>query len=323
MTAATIPPIEGKTTVNVPVEQAFTVFTESFTAWWPHQYHIGQSDVAEVILESHEGGRWYEIGVDGTECDWGRVLVWEPPSRVLFTWQIGGDWQFDPDPAHASEIEVRFHADGPAQTANYGNPNGHVIRMKEASTEATSFTWDIYAFGTGADLDKTNINLSSLDDSNDFSSPDGMAFARSSHAGGQGKPLMWLQTDDGAYTDVTNCMMLAAQPGTVGDGGARTITNTASGGATATQATRIGTAPGANLRRFLVGPVECEITGVDSTPDGRTLFVGIQHPGEGGTPAAPTSHWPDSQAGGTVAATLRPRSAVVVITKNDGGVVGL
>jgi secreted PhoX family phosphatase len=212
---------------------------------------------------------------------------------------------------------------GTAQTANYGNPNGHVIRMNEASTEATSFTWDIYAFGAGADLDKTNINLSSLDDSNDFSSPDGMAFARSSHAGGQGKPLMWLQTDDGAYTDVTNCMMLAAQPGTVGDGGARTITNTGSGSATATQATRIGTAPGTNLRRFLVGPVECEITGVDSTPDGRTLFVGIQHPGEEGTPAAPSSHWPDSQAGGTVAATVRPRSAVVVITKNDGGVVGL
>ncbi|MGN7999415.1 alkaline phosphatase PhoX [Sphingomonas sp. 22176] len=212
---------------------------------------------------------------------------------------------------------------GPAQTANYGNPNGHVIRMKEASTEATSFTWDIYAFGAGADLDKTNINLSALDDSNDFSSPDGMAFARATHAGGQGKPLMWLQTDDGAYTDVTNCMMLAAQPGTVGDGGARTITNTGSTGATATQATRIGAAPGANLRRFLVGPVECEITGVDSTPDGRTLFVGIQHPGEGGTPAAPTSHWPDSQPGGTVAASVRPRSAVAVITKTDGGVVGL
>jgi uncharacterized protein YndB with AHSA1/START domain len=116
MTAAALPPIEGKTTVNVPVEQAFTVFTESFTAWWPHQYHIGQSDVAEVILESHEGGRWYERGVDGTECDWGRVLSWEPPNRVLFTWQINGHWQFDPDPTHASEIEVRFHADGPNQT---------------------------------------------------------------------------------------------------------------------------------------------------------------------------------------------------------------
>lgn len=217
----------------------------------------------------------------------------------------------------------RHYNDPKAGSAQYGNPNGHIIRIKEATTEATSFTWDIYGFGAGADLDKTNINLSSLDDSNDFSSPDGLMFARASHAGGQVKPMLWLQTDDGAYTDVTNCMMLAAQPGTVGDGGARTITNTGSGGVTATQATRIGATPGANLRRFLVGPIECEITGVDSTPDGRTLFVGIQHPGEGGTPAAPTSNWPDTQAGGTVAKTIRPRSAVVVITKNDGGVVGL
>lgn len=217
----------------------------------------------------------------------------------------------------------RHYNDPKGTTAQYGNPNGHIIRIKETDTEATTFTWDIYAFGAGADLNATNINLSGLNDTNDFSSPDGLAFARATNAGGQVKPLMWIQTDDGAYTDVTNCMMLAALPGTVGDGGARTITNTGTGGATATQATRIGAAPGVNLRRFLVGPVECEITGVDSTPDGRTLFVGIQHPGEGGTPAAPSSHWPASQAGGTVAATVRPRSAVVVITKNDGGVVGL
>jgi uncharacterized protein len=212
---------------------------------------------------------------------------------------------------------------GTAGTAQYGNPNGHVIRIKETNTEALTFTWDIYAFGAGSDLDPTNINLSGLTADNDFSSPDGCWFGRATNASGLVKPIMWLQTDDGAYTDVTNCMMLAAQPGSVGDGGARTITNTGSGGATATQATRIGAAPGANLKRFLVGPKECEITGVDSTPDGRTLFVGIQHPGENGTPAAPSSHWPDSQASGTAGATVRPRSAIVIITKNDGGVVGL
>ena len=116
MTAATLPPIEGKTTVNVPVEQAFQVFTASFGSWWPHAYHIGQVEVADVILEPHEGGRWYERGVDGSECDWGRVVAWEAPHRIVFTWQINGSWQFDPEPGHASEIEVRFHADGPAQT---------------------------------------------------------------------------------------------------------------------------------------------------------------------------------------------------------------
>lgn len=214
---------------------------------------------------------------------------------------------------------------GAGASAQYGNPNGHIIRLRETgnSTEATGFTWDIYLFGAGADLDATNINLSALTGDQDFSSPDGLAFARSSHAGGQVKPLLWIETDDGAYTDVTNCMLLAALPGTVGDGGARSITNRDRNGNTAVQATRIGAAPGAAaLKRFLVGPVECEITGIDSTPDGRTLFVGIQHPGEDGSAAAPSSHWPDSQSG-TPAASVRPRSAVVVVTRNDGGIVGL
>jgi secreted PhoX family phosphatase len=220
----------------------------------------------------------------------------------------------------------RHYNDPKGAAAQTGNPNGHIIRLRENgnTTEATAFTWDIYAFGAGVDLDPANINLSSLTADNDFSSPDGLWFARPSNASGLVKPVLWIQTDDGAYTDVTNCMMLAAMPGTVGDGGARTITNTAVGGATATQATRIGATPTATtLKRFLVGPVDCEITGVDSTPDGRTLFVGIQHPGDGGTVAAPSGHWPDSQATGTAGAAVRPRSAVAVITKNDGGVVAL
>ncbi len=205
--------------------------------------------------------------------------------------------------------------------ATNGNANGHIIRLKETgdTTEATAFTWDIYAFGAGADLDAANINLSGLDATNDMSSPDGLWFGRPSNASGLVKPLMWIQTDDGAYTDVTNCMMLCAQPGAVGDGGAKTITNTI-GANTATQSTRMGAAPGANLRRFLVGPKECEITGIDTTPDGTTVFVNIQHPGENGNPANVTSNWPASQTGGT---SGRPRSATIVITKNDGGVVGL
>lgn len=215
---------------------------------------------------------------------------------------------------------------GPTNAASFGNPNGHIIRLRETgdSTEATSFTWDIYLFGAGADLDPANINVSGLTADQDFSSPDGLWFSRPTNASGLIKPLLWIQTDDGAYTDVTNCMMLAAMPGTVGDGGARTITNTGTGGATAAQATRVGAAPtAATLKRFLVGPVDCEITGVDTTPDGRTLFVGIQHPGDGGTVAAPSGHWPDSQATGTAGATVRPRSAIAVITKNDGGVIAL
>ncbi len=114
--ASTVPDISGTITVSVPVEQAFQVFTSSFGTWWPREYHIGQAEMAEAILEPGEGGRWYERGTDGSECDWGRVLVWEPPQRLVVTWQINGQWQYDPDPGHASEIEVRFTAEGPGQT---------------------------------------------------------------------------------------------------------------------------------------------------------------------------------------------------------------
>ena len=113
---ALLPPITGIVTVALPIARAFEVFTGSIDTWWPHQYHIGQADIAEVVLEPHVGGRWFEKGVDGSECYWGRVLAWEPPQRVVFTWQINGMWQFDPDPAHASEIEALFRADGPDQT---------------------------------------------------------------------------------------------------------------------------------------------------------------------------------------------------------------
>ncbi|PCD04714.1 phosphatase [Sphingomonas spermidinifaciens] len=226
--------------------------------------------------------------------------------------------------ANADPANPRSYQDPPSTSR--GNRNGHILRLRETgdTTEATSFTWDIYVFAAGSDLDATNINLSGLTADNDHSSPDGLWFGRPSNASGQVNPLLWIQTDDGAFTDVTNNQMLAAFPGRVGDGGTRTVTNTAADGTTSTVVTRIGAAPGTNLRRFLVGPIECEITGVDSTPDGRTLFVGIQHPGEGGTPAAPTSKWPDSQGGSTsLPATTRPRSGVVVIRKNDGGIVGL
>ena len=114
--ASTIPAIRGTITVGVPVDQAFRVFTDSLNTWWPAQYHIGRAVMADAILEPREGGRWYERGVDGSECDWGRVLAWEPPHRLVVTWQINGRWQYDPDPEHASEIEVRFTADGPGQT---------------------------------------------------------------------------------------------------------------------------------------------------------------------------------------------------------------
>ena len=219
----------------------------------------------------------------------------------------------------------RVYVDPPSSSR--ANRNGHILRLRETGDDpaATTFGWDIYLFGAdSAQADAANVNLSGLNANNDFSSPDGLWFARPQNASGLVKPVLWIQTDDGAFTDVTNNQMLAAMPGSTGDGTPKTITNTGPSGGTAQQATRPGAvATDATLKRFLVGPVGCEITGVDTTPDGRTLFVGVQHPGEGGTAAAPTSHWPDSQATGTAGATVRPRSAIVAITKNDGGVVAL
>lgn len=115
-TAAIIAPLTASLTLNVSVEQAFRVFTRDIGSWWPLDCHVGEADVAEVILQPRVGGRWYERGVDGIECDWGRVLAWEPPHRVLLTWQINSAWEFDPSPSRASEIEAVFTANEPEQT---------------------------------------------------------------------------------------------------------------------------------------------------------------------------------------------------------------
>ncbi|RMW96712.1 PhoX family phosphatase [Allofranklinella schreckenbergeri] len=206
-----------------------------------------------------------------------------------------------------------------AANPRVGNANGHIIRWRELGGQAgTQFVWDVFLFGARAD-GKQSENLSGLSDANDFSSPDGLYFdQRTQGAGG----LLWIQTDDSAYTDVTNCMMLAAIPGHVGDGGA---VRTQEG-----QATHMGAQPSqANVRRFLVGPVDCEITGVVVTPDGKTLFFNVQHPGEDKGDFATntfTSHWPGNQAPASDSAHhghKRPRSATVAVTRKDGGTIGV
>ncbi|MFO0739878.1 MAG: SRPBCC family protein [Labilithrix sp.] len=100
--------VKKSVVVNVPIAHAFEVFTKRFDLWWPRAHHIGKVDMKEAIMEPHEGGRWYEKGVDGSECDWGKVLTWAPPGKVALSWHLQGDWSYDPDPAHASRIEVTF-----------------------------------------------------------------------------------------------------------------------------------------------------------------------------------------------------------------------
>ena len=100
--------------VEVPQERAFRVFTERFDAWWPREHHIARSPMKQAVLEARQGGSWYELGEDGTRCDWGKVLVWEPPERLVLAWQINGQWQYDP--SLVTEVEVRFTPQGPQRT---------------------------------------------------------------------------------------------------------------------------------------------------------------------------------------------------------------
>jgi len=107
-------PVRRSVTVDVSVERAFEVFTANFGRWWPVTHKIGATPLKTAIIEPRVGGRWYEIGEDGRECQWGDVLAWEPPSRILLAWRIRTDWQFDPD--LLTEVEVKFVALGPNTT---------------------------------------------------------------------------------------------------------------------------------------------------------------------------------------------------------------
>jgi uncharacterized protein YndB with AHSA1/START domain len=100
--------VRKSVTVRASVERAFRVFTDDFDSWWPRTHHIGKSPMKKGIVEGKAGGRCYTQQVDGTDCDWGRVLAWEPPHRVVLAWQITPEWGYQPDLAQSSEVEIRF-----------------------------------------------------------------------------------------------------------------------------------------------------------------------------------------------------------------------
>lgn len=108
MGTESIPEVEVRRSVTVPlsVHRAFALFTTRMTEFWPPEHSISEAAIAEVVIEPRVGGRWYERGVDGSECTWGRVAEWEPPVRVVLLWQIGANWQYDPD--LETEVEVTF-----------------------------------------------------------------------------------------------------------------------------------------------------------------------------------------------------------------------
>ena len=115
---ATIPAVRRAIVVDAPPERAFSVFTEGIATWWPREesHNVGPTP-ADAVMEPFEGGRCFSRAFDGTETDWGRVVAWEPPERVVFAWLLKPpDWTFEPDPAKASEVEVRFAEESPGRT---------------------------------------------------------------------------------------------------------------------------------------------------------------------------------------------------------------
>jgi len=101
-------PVRKSITVKASAQRAFEVFTAGFDSWWPRSHHIGKVPMKRAIIEGHVGGRCYSEQTDGTECDWGEITAWEPPKRFVMAWKITAQWQYEPDLAKSSEVEVRF-----------------------------------------------------------------------------------------------------------------------------------------------------------------------------------------------------------------------
>jgi uncharacterized protein YndB with AHSA1/START domain len=127
-----VQPVRKEVVVDAPVERAFRVFTDKFDRWWPREHHIGKSEMQRAVIEPRVGGRWFEVGMDGIECDWGKVLVWEPPRRVVMQWQLNAAWEYDPE-LH-TEVEISFETLGPMRTRVQLEHRG-LERMGEAAAE--------------------------------------------------------------------------------------------------------------------------------------------------------------------------------------------
>jgi uncharacterized protein YndB with AHSA1/START domain len=116
MTSSEASSVRKSVVVNTGVERAFALFIDKFDAIKPREHNLLSAPIAETVFEPRVGGHIYDVGIDGSRCEWARVLAYEPPSRILFSWDIGPTWQVEPDPAKTSEVEVRFVAEAADRT---------------------------------------------------------------------------------------------------------------------------------------------------------------------------------------------------------------
>jgi len=141
-TQATTTSVRKEIVVDAPIERSFRVFTERFDAIKPREHNMLAVDIEETVLEPRAGGSIYDRGVDGSECRWGRVLAFEPPNRVVFSWDIGPTWQIESDHGRTSEVEVRFVAQGPDRT---------LVELEHRNLDRHGEGWEGVREGTAGD----------------------------------------------------------------------------------------------------------------------------------------------------------------------------
>jgi uncharacterized protein YndB with AHSA1/START domain len=128
--------------VRAPIDRAFNVFTEDMGSWWPSDHHILQAPLAGMVFEPRVGGEIIDRGTDGSECRWARVLAYEPPTLVVFSWDITLGWQVETEHAHTSEVEVRFTAKGNDRT---------LVEIEHRHLERHGEGWEAMRNAVGSD----------------------------------------------------------------------------------------------------------------------------------------------------------------------------
>lgn len=137
-----VDPIRKSVVVNASLERAFALFVDRFDAIKPKDHNLLASPIAESVFEPRVGGRIYDVAEDGTRCEWARVLVYEPPRRLVFSWDIGPTWQLESDPARTSEVEVRFVAESDTRTR---------VELEHRHLERHGAAWRSVADGVDGD----------------------------------------------------------------------------------------------------------------------------------------------------------------------------
>jgi uncharacterized protein YndB with AHSA1/START domain len=152
--------VHASIVVDAPIERAFQVFTQDFGRFKPAEHNLLGAEIAETVFEARVGGHLYDRGVDGSECRWANVLVYEPPSRVVLSWNISPHWQIETDPAKVSEWEVRFVAETSERTRveiEHRNLDRHGDGWEGVRDGVDGDQgWPLYLRGYGAVIAKTN-----------------------------------------------------------------------------------------------------------------------------------------------------------------------